>query len=193
MFFFISSSPYSACKYVKVRACIRLGCVDLSFVYFFVVTNITNTLFCVTYASSWSFRKRIKRCSPKYQQPSRAYENHLYLYCPDFLPSPVPSSPKQVSTAVLYTDITVDNTGRNYPMLSGNLVSILFSGFVCTVVSLANPDDYDWESTRNIKMVEAHDNAWHTDEDYNDAVLFKAKRWIMKVGQKDYNEFVTAM
>lgn len=82
----------------------------------------------------------------------------------------------------MYDDINVDNTGRNYPMLTGNLVAICFSGIVCIAVSLAHPDDYDWESTKNIRMVEAYDNAWHTDADYNEESLTKAKTWIMKVG-----------
>lgn len=88
----------------------------------------------------------------------------------------------QVSTSALYDDINLDNTGENYPMLTGNLVAICFSGIVCIGVSLANPDDYDWESTRNIAMVETYDNAWHTETDYNETDLAKAKNWIMKIG-----------
>ena len=72
---------------------------------------------------------------------------------------------------------------QSVPLSStGNLIAICFSGIVCTVVSLLKPDDYDWESTRNIAMVEVDDNAWHTAEDYNDEALAKAKAWIMKIG-----------
>ena len=39
-------------------------------------------------------------------------------------------------------------------MLVGNLVAILASGLVCTVVSLIKPDNYDWKSTREITMVD---------------------------------------
>ncbi|CAN0211982.1 unnamed protein product [Ectocarpus sp. 6 AP-2014] len=87
-----------------------------------------------------------------------------------------------VSAQALEGEITIDSTGQNYPMLTGNLIAICFSGIVCIAVSLADPDDYDWESTRNIAMVETYDNAWHTEEDYNDVDLSKAKNWIMKVG-----------
>ncbi|CAN0239790.1 unnamed protein product [Scytosiphon promiscuus] len=87
-----------------------------------------------------------------------------------------------VSAQALEGEITLASTGANYPMLTGNLIAICFSGIVCTVISLADPDDYDWESTRNIAMVEADDNAWHTEEDYNEADLTKAKTWIMKIG-----------
>lgn len=88
----------------------------------------------------------------------------------------------KVSTKALHDEISIDNTGKNYPMLTGNLVAICFSGIVCTVVSLIDPDDYDWESTRNIRMVETFDNAWHNDVDYNEASLAAAKNWIMKIG-----------
>ncbi len=55
-----------------------------------------------------------------------------------------------------YTDINLANTGKDYPMLAGNLASILISMFVCVAVSLIKPDEkpYDWESTRNLAMVE---------------------------------------
>lgn len=55
-----------------------------------------------------------------------------------------------------YTHINLTTTGYNYPMLAGNLASILISMFVCVVVSLIKPNakPYDWESTRNLAMVE---------------------------------------
>lgn len=65
---------------------------------------------------------------------------------------------------------------------TGNLIAICLSGIICIVVSLLDPDDCDWEATKNIAMVEADDNAWHTDVDYDDDMLTKAKAWIMKVG-----------
>ena len=88
----------------------------------------------------------------------------------------------QVTAAVLEGEVTIDTTGMNYPMLTGNLVAICFSGIVCIVVSLMDPDDYNWESTRNIRMVEAYDNAWHNEVDYNEESLAAAKSWIMKFG-----------
>ncbi|CAN0316081.1 unnamed protein product [Ascophyllum nodosum] len=87
-----------------------------------------------------------------------------------------------VSAAALEGEVTVDSTGENFPMLVGNLVAICFSGIVCITVSLMDPDDYDWESTRNIRMVETYDNAWFNDVDYNEATLTAAKNWIMKFG-----------
>ncbi len=53
-----------------------------------------------------------------------------------------------------YGAISLTTTGYNYPMLAGNLASILISMFVCITVSLIRPDNFDWEATRNLKMVE---------------------------------------
>ncbi|CAM9717321.1 unnamed protein product [Discosporangium mesarthrocarpum] len=87
-----------------------------------------------------------------------------------------------VTASSLSGEVTVATLGGNYPMLAGNLVSILFSGIVCTIVSFIKPDDYDWSTTKEIKMVEEDDNAWHTEEDYDDKMLVAAKGWIMKFG-----------
>lgn len=56
-----------------------------------------------------------------------------------------------------YGDINLTTTGMNYPMLAGNLASILISAAVCTIVSLVKPDNFDWQATRQIKMVEQED------------------------------------
>ncbi|CAM9212257.1 unnamed protein product [Sphacelaria rigidula] len=87
-----------------------------------------------------------------------------------------------VSASALEGEVTIDTLGMNYPMLTGNLVAICLSGIVCIAISLANPDDYDWESTRQIRMVETSDNAWYNDVDYNEDSLAAAKSWIMKMG-----------
>jgi urea-proton symporter len=51
-------------------------------------------------------------------------------------------------------EITIDTLGGNYPMLSGNLVAILFSGLVCTTVSLIKPQNFDFAQMDTISMVE---------------------------------------
>jgi len=58
-------------------------------------------------------------------------------------------------TAQAYAgSITVDTLGGNYPMLGGNLASIIISAIVCVVISLIKPQDYDWQTTREIALVE---------------------------------------
>ena len=41
--------------------------------------------------------------------------------------------------------------------IAGNLCSILVSGFVCTVISLIKPDNFDWKATREITMIDPED------------------------------------
>lgn len=55
--------------------------------------------------------------------------------------------------------ITVENLEQDKVVLAGNLVSILVSGFVCTVLSLISPDDCDWSTTRAIPLIEDDPNA----------------------------------
>lgn len=55
--------------------------------------------------------------------------------------------------------ITIENLRRDEVMLAGNLVSILSSGIVCTIISLLKPDDCDWSTTRAIPLIEDDPNA----------------------------------
>lgn len=50
--------------------------------------------------------------------------------------------------------VNVDNLGGDYPMLAGNLASILSSLFICGAISLWKPQNYDWQTTREIPTVE---------------------------------------
>ncbi|XP_020093969.1 urea-proton symporter DUR3 isoform X1 [Ananas comosus] len=84
-------------------------------------------------------------------------------------------------TKVEYGRVNLDTTGRNAPMLAGNLVSILTGGFVHAVCSFLSPQDYDWETTKQITMVEKI----HThvpDEEFKEEKLLRAKIWIIKWG-----------
>jgi SSS family transporter len=52
-------------------------------------------------------------------------------------------------------EVTVDTLGGDYPMLGGNLVSILSSGLICVVVSFLKPQNYDFDQLhKSITMVE---------------------------------------
>ncbi|KAL3694329.1 hypothetical protein R1sor_007980 [Riccia sorocarpa] len=46
------------------------------------------------------------------------------------------------------------DTGRNAPMLAGNLISILTGGAVCAAISFFNPQNYTWDTTRHLTMVD---------------------------------------
>uniref|UniRef100_A0A7S3Y3H0 Urea transporter n=1 Tax=Heterosigma akashiwo TaxID=2829 RepID=A0A7S3Y3H0_HETAK len=86
-----------------------------------------------------------------------------------------------VTAAGIDGEVTLASTGGNYPMLAGNLVAILSSGFICIVWSLVAPDNYDFESTRQIAQVE-DDKQGLSEEDLDEAELAKSQKWIMKWG-----------
>ena len=84
-------------------------------------------------------------------------------------------------TAIEYGRINLDTTGRNAPMLAGNLVSILTGGAVHAVCSLLWPQNYDWDTTKQITMVEKEKGELPVDE-FKEEKLMRAKAWIVKWG-----------
>ncbi|KAJ6933298.1 urea-proton symporter DUR3 [Populus alba x Populus x berolinensis] len=86
-----------------------------------------------------------------------------------------------VVTKVEYGRINLDTTGRNAPMLAGNLVSVLTGGAIHAVCSFLWPQDYDWDTTKQITMVEKETNELPAEE-FKEEKLVKAKAWIIKWG-----------
>ncbi|KAL0302527.1 UNVERIFIED_CONTAM: Urea-proton symporter DUR3 [Sesamum angustifolium] len=84
-------------------------------------------------------------------------------------------------TKVEYGRVNLDTTGRNSPMLAGNLVSILVGGAVHAGCSYIWPQDYDWETTKQITVVEKEKSELSADE-FKEEKLIRAKRWIVKWG-----------
>ncbi|KAF8378976.1 hypothetical protein HHK36_028402 [Tetracentron sinense] len=84
-------------------------------------------------------------------------------------------------TSIEYGRINLDTTGRNSPMLAGNLVSILTGGAVHAVCSLLWPQNYDWETTKQITVVEKEKSDLPVEE-FKEEKLMKAKAWIVKWG-----------
>ncbi|XP_062172280.1 urea-proton symporter DUR3 [Alnus glutinosa] len=80
-----------------------------------------------------------------------------------------------------YGRVNLDTTGRNAPMLSGNLVSLLTGGAVHAVCSFLWPQNYDWGTTRQITLVEKEKREQPTEE-FNEEKLMRAKAWIVKWG-----------
>ncbi|KAJ4957793.1 hypothetical protein NE237_024904 [Protea cynaroides] len=80
-----------------------------------------------------------------------------------------------------YGRVNLDTTGRYAPMLAGNLVSILTGGVIHAICSLLWPQNYDWESTKQITMVE-RDKSDLPDEEFKEEKLISAKTWILKWG-----------
>ena len=53
-----------------------------------------------------------------------------------------------------YGEVTYDTTFEDYTMLTGNVVSLMMGGIICFVWSMISPEDYDFVSMRQIKMVD---------------------------------------
>ncbi|XP_010255736.1 PREDICTED: urea-proton symporter DUR3-like [Nelumbo nucifera] len=84
-------------------------------------------------------------------------------------------------TSIQYGRVNLDTTGRNSPMLAGNLVSILTGGAVHAIFSLLWPQNYDWGTTKQITMVEKEKSELPAGE-FREEKLLKAKAWIVKWG-----------
>ncbi|CAA3025567.1 urea-proton symporter DUR3 [Olea europaea subsp. europaea] len=84
-------------------------------------------------------------------------------------------------TKVEYERVNLDTTGRNAPMLAGNLVSILTGGAVHAVCSFLSPQNYDWETTKQITVVEKEKTELPVEE-FKEEKLIRAKAWIVKWG-----------
>ncbi|GLU05278.1 hypothetical protein SLE2022_223870 [Rubroshorea leprosula] len=80
-----------------------------------------------------------------------------------------------------YGRVNLDTTGRNAPMLAGNLVSILTGGAVHAVCSLLWPQNYDWDTTKQITLVEK-DKADLPAGEFREEKLRRARTWIIKWG-----------
>jgi len=78
-------------------------------------------------------------------------------------------------------EVTVDTLGKLEPNLAGNIVAIVSSGLIHVVLSLIWPQNYDFASMREIKMLE-DDRSGLDEADYDDSVLDTAKAWVQKWG-----------
>ncbi|CAI9095059.1 OLC1v1030916C1 [Oldenlandia corymbosa var. corymbosa] len=84
-------------------------------------------------------------------------------------------------TKVEYGRVNLDTTGRNAPMLAGNLVSIITGGAVHAFCSFLWPQNYDWDTTKKITTVEKEKSDLPAEE-FKEEKLTRAKAWIIKWG-----------
>ncbi|THG06300.1 hypothetical protein TEA_010056 [Camellia sinensis var. sinensis] len=83
--------------------------------------------------------------------------------------------------SVEYGRVNLDTTRRNAPMLAGNLVSTLTGGAIHAVCSFLWPQNYDWDTTKQITMVEKEKSELLAEE-FKEEKLIRAKAWIVKWG-----------
>ena len=55
---------------------------------------------------------------------------------------------------IKYSEVTYATTFENYTMLTGNIVSLGMGGIICIVTSLIFPEDYDFVSMKQIRMLD---------------------------------------
>lgn len=84
-------------------------------------------------------------------------------------------------TKIEYGRVNLDTTGRNAPMLAGNVISILTGGAVHAICSFLRPQNYNWETTKQITVVEKERTELPSEE-FKEEKLVSAKRWIIKWG-----------
>ncbi|XP_015575080.1 urea-proton symporter DUR3 [Ricinus communis] len=84
-------------------------------------------------------------------------------------------------TVIEYDHVNLETTGRNGPMLAGNLVSILGGGAIHAVCSILWPQNYDWGTTKQITVVEKEKDELPAEE-FKEEKLAKAKAWIIRWG-----------
>lgn len=84
-------------------------------------------------------------------------------------------------TKIQYGRVNLNTTGRNAPMLAGNLVSILTGGVAHAVCSMLRPQNYDWSTTKQITVVEKEKSNLPAEE-FKEEKLIRAKSWVVKWG-----------
>ncbi|CAE8625230.1 unnamed protein product [Polarella glacialis] len=80
-----------------------------------------------------------------------------------------------------YGELTLKTLGKNEPMLLGNLVAIGSSGLIHFAFSMVRPQNYDFESMREIELLDG-DSALEPAADESEAHLEEAKAWIVRRG-----------
>ena len=86
-----------------------------------------------------------------------------------------------VAAVIQSGHITVSSLGTNEAMLAGNVVAICSSGIIHFIHSKMYPQNYDWVSMGNIKLLD-DDNSGLTEADLDPKALEDAKKWIAKFG-----------
>jgi len=79
-------------------------------------------------------------------------------------------------------EITVDSLGTDFPMLFGNIVSILSSGVICGIVTYLDPEDYDFVGTRNIAIVDGDKVQYASPDETDELKLSEAYTFAVKYG-----------
>ncbi|CAO0797362.1 unnamed protein product [Mucor circinelloides] len=72
-------------------------------------------------------------------------------------------------TKSMYGTITIETTSQNMPMMSGNLVALISPVFVTVIISLIKPDNFNFDATRQIEVVDDTDVTTQVAGDFHEA------------------------
>jgi hypothetical protein len=72
-------------------------------------------------------------------------------------------------TKSMYGVITIESTSQNMPMMSGNLVALFSPVLVTIVISLIKPDNFNFDATRGIEVVDDTDVTDQVAGDFHEA------------------------
>lgn len=86
-----------------------------------------------------------------------------------------------IAAAAMHGSITIGTLGDQYVMLAANVVAICSSGIIHFVHSKMNPQNYDWKSMGDIKLLD-NDQSGLSVEDLDPVKLDEAQAWIGRVG-----------
>ena len=68
-----------------------------------------------------------------------------------------PRSERPLLLQLKYHEVTYNSTFEDDVMLTGNIVSLLMGAIICFTVSMIWPEDYDFQSMREIRLVPSED------------------------------------
>jgi len=88
-----------------------------------------------------------------------------------------------VTCSIQSGKITIDNLGKNEPMLVGNLFAILSSGLIHAVYSICiDGEEYDFSTLNEKILLVENDTSGLTAEEQDPVALDKAYKWITRRG-----------
>ncbi|GAX77380.1 hypothetical protein CEUSTIGMA_g4826.t1 [Chlamydomonas eustigma] len=85
-----------------------------------------------------------------------------------------------VTAYTLYGEVNLTTTGENFPMMAGNLVALVFSALLCTILTYIYPQDFQWSDLKTLPGSRGCANFELKEEDR--VMLDKVITWAYRAG-----------
>ena len=72
-----------------------------------------------------------------------------------------------ITASQLFGAVNLETTGANYPMLAGNLMSLLLPFFITVPISMWSPQSFDFEATKEIGLISDEADIANSAVEYN--------------------------